>query len=323
MIIVTGANGFIGSALVWDFNQDKFNDLIAVDTVSMKDRPLPLQNNHIKKFLLKNELWAFLDTDEAKKNVSWIIHMGANSSTTETNWEHLLENNVQYSQKIFTWCAENNKGMIYASSASTYGNGDLGYDDATSSEILKPMNLYGESKVQFDRWAVKQSKTPKYWYGLKFFNVYGPNEKHKDSMASVVLKAYEQIQQNSQLKLFKSYNAKFRDGEQMRDFVYVKDITRWMRELTVKTPASGIYNMGFGKARTWVDLGKSVFQALNKPANIEFIEMPDSLKGHYQYYTEAKTTRWEQLGMSKPEWPLERGVADYVQNTLSKDRFYL
>ena len=242
--------------------------------------------------------------------------MGANSSTTETNWEHLYENNTLYTQRLFEWCTLHKKGFIYASSAATYGAGELGYDDLTDSEKLRPLNLYGESKVQFDRWAMKQSLVPPKWYGLKFFNVYGPNESHKGAMSSLVFKAYFQIQKTGRLQLFKSYLPDYKHGEQKRDFVYVKDVAQWIFELMSSNAQSGIYNMGYGQSRTWVDLATSVFKAMQKPVQIDFIDMPESLKNQYQYYTEARMNKWRGQNLSEPRWSLELGIQDYVQNHL-------
>lgn len=318
MIVVTGANGFIGSVMVWELNQMGHKDIVGVDTVSLTERNL-LKNRQYHSFLLKDDIWDFLKSEEAKSKVTWIIHMGACSSTTETNKEFLWENNTYYTQRLFEWCAEYGKSFIYASSAATYGAGELGFDDQTDPELLKPLNLYGESKVLFDRWALKQSKTPNHWYGLKFFNVFGPNEYHKESMSSVAFKAFNQINDTGKLSLFKSANPQYKDGEFMRDFVYVKDVTGWMAELMQKQPTNGIYNMGFGKPRTWLDLANSVFSALGKETNIDWIEMPENIRGQYQYFTEAKTDKWTSAGMSAAKWPLEKAVADYIQNYLTKE----
>lgn len=319
MIIVTGANGFIGSVMVWDLNQRKTDVLATVDVVDQKSRPAPLKGKKFDHFLLKDELWAFLEKPSTIEKTTWIVHMGANSSTTETNWDHLLEVNTHYTQRLFEWCTKHKKGFIYASSAATYGAGELGYSDEIDSEKLKPLNLYGESKVLFDRWAVQQKHTPPFWYGLKFFNVYGPNEYHKGSMTSVAMKAFEQIQKEGFLNLFKSYNSEYKNGEQMRDFVYVKDVTNWMIELMAKTPKSGIYNMGFGQARTWNDLGSAVFSALKKEKEIRFVDMPENLRGQYQYFTKADMNKWLAQGLSQPKWSLEKGIEDYVQNYLSRE----
>ncbi len=318
MIIVTGANGFIGSMMVWRLEQAGLGPIIAVDLVDLEHRPQPLKNRQIKKFLTKDQLWDFLNLPETKKEIRWVIHMGANSSTTEPNRNLLLEMNTEYTTRLFQWCTENQKPIIYASSAATYGAGELGYDDQLDSEQLKPLNYYGESKVLFDRWVIKQTKTPPQWYGLKFFNVYGPNEEHKDSMSSLVFKAFHQIQQTGKLKLFKSYVPSYKDGEQMRDFVYVKDVTQWMLELIQKQPKSGIYNMGFGQARTWNALGKQVFKSLGKNETIDYVDMPENIKNQYQYYTKAEMNTWFKVGMSEPKWSLEKGVDDYIAYLLKK-----
>lgn len=317
MIIVTGANGFIGSAMVWELNQKGNHDIVAVDTISQEERNL-LKKRRYQLFLKKDEIWNYLASAEAKQKVTWIIHMGACSSTTETNKEFLWENNTEYTQKLFTWCAENGKSFIYASSAATYGAGELGFDDTTDSEKLKPLNLYGDSKVLFDRWAVKQTKTPPHWYGLKFFNVFGPNEYHKEGMSSVAYKAFHQIKKAGSLGLFKSHNADYADGKQMRDFVYVKDVVGWMNELMEKTPANGVYNMGYGKARTWLDLANAVFAAVGAEPKINWMEVPENIRNQYQYFTEAKMDKWKAQGLSEPKWPLEKAVDDYVKNYLNR-----
>lgn len=317
MIIVTGANGFIGSAMVWQLNQTGHTDIIAVDSVNLNSRNL-LKKRTYSKFFEAGELWSFLQTDEAKKNVKWVIHMGACSSTTETNWDFLYSNNFQYSQRLFEWCSQNRKSLIYASSAATYGAGENGFTDSFESDKLKPLNLYGESKVIMDRWAVKQQATPENWYALKFFNVFGPNEYEKGPMASVAFKAYHQIQKTNELGLFKSYNPQYEDGKQLRDFVYVKDVVRWMQELMEKKPANGIYNMGFGKASSWLDMAQSLFGSMNKELKINWLEMPDNIKNQYQYFTEANMTKWTSAGMSSPQWSLEDSIKDYVQNYLSQ-----
>ena len=322
MIIVTGANGFIGSAMVWQLNQAGISDILAVDSVNLTSRNLLAKRQYVR-FYEAHELWSFLMTDEAKKAVTWIIHMGACSSTTEANWDFLFANNFQYSQRLFEWCAQNQKNIAYASSAATYGAGENGFEDGFDSEKLKPLNLYGESKVLMDRWAVKQLAVPPNWYGLKFFNVFGPNEYEKGSMASVAFKAYHQIAATSELGLFKSYNPQYEDGKQLRDFVYVKDVVRWIQELMEKKPASGIYNMGFGKARTWLDMAHPLFASLNKDEKINWLEMPENIKNQYQYFTEANMKKWMAAGMSKPEWSLEDAIQDYVKNYLSQKDAWL
>lgn len=325
MIIVTGANGFIGSVLVWEFNQRSLPVKAVVDLVPMEQRPEILKNKKFESFLLKDELWDYLNSLSAKSSsgIKWIVHMGANSSTTERNADLLWEMNTYYTQRIWEWCTTHQVGFIYASSAATYGNGEHGFDDTTDPEILRPLNLYGESKVKFDRWALQQKQTPPHWYGLKFFNVYGPNEYHKGEMASIPYKSFFQIKDQGEIKLFKSYKPEFGHGDQKRDFVYVKDISHWIWELMDSKPVNGIYNMGFGHARSWNDLAKSGFMALNKTPQITYIEMPEHLKNQYQYYTQAKMEKFFSVKMSKPRWSIEDGVKDYYQNYLNQSNPYL
>lgn len=323
MIIVTGATGFIGSAMIWQLNSRGYRDIIAVDTVPPEARPDTLKKRQYTRFLGKDELWAFLETDEAKKKVESIVHMGACSSTTELDVAFLTENNFEYTRRIWNWCTLHQKTMIYASSGAVYGDGAHGFDDASPSKTFVPLNPYGESKAQFDRFVEEsiacREHHPPHWYGLRFFNVYGPNEYLKGDMASVVFKASNQIRETGRLKLFKSHRPDFKDGEQLRDFVYVKDIVRWMDELLQKKPqANGIYNMGFGNARSWNDLATATFKGLNKPFAVDYIDIPEEMRPRYQYFTEAKMTRLMSLGLSRPEWSLEKGVSDYVSNHLAK-----
>ncbi|MBL7556656.1 MAG: ADP-glyceromanno-heptose 6-epimerase [Bdellovibrionaceae bacterium] len=320
-IIVTGANGFIGSVIVWELNKKGFTNIIAVDSVPLSERNL-LKNLQFNQFLSHTELRPFLQK-LGKGDVSWVIHMGACSSTTEKNWDFLYENNTLYTQKIFELAEEMGFDVIYASSAATYGAGENGFDDTTDANILKPLNLYGDSKVLFDRWVKTAQTLPKHWYGLKFFNVYGPMEYHKDSMASVVFKSFHSIKSTGKMKLFRSHNPDYKDGEQLRDFVYVKDVSRWIVELMEKKPENGIYNMGFGKARTWIDLVSSVFKSLNLPNQIDWMEVPADIRNQYQYFTEAKMNRWLAQKMSPPQWSIEDGVKDYVQNYLNTSDPYL
>lgn len=318
MVVVTGANGFIGSMMVKQLNQQNIPVLGVVDLVSVEERVQPLLGKKFEQFFTADDFLKFLQQDPQSKKITWIIHMGANSSTTETDASLLKRINTDYTIELFNWCAKNKASLIYASSAATYGAGELGYSDKTDHEVLKPLNLYGESKVAFDRWAVKQNQVPPNWYGLKFFNVYGPNEYHKGAMASVVSKAYKQIQETGKLQLFKSYRPEYKDGDFKRDFIYVKDVCFWMSELMQKTPKSGIYNMGTGSARSWNDLANATFKAMGKTLNIEYIEMPVNIRDQYQYFTEADMDQWYGLGMSRPNFSLESGVDDYVRNYLSQ-----
>ncbi len=322
MIIVTGANGFIGSALVWELNQAGREDIICVDSVSLAERPGPLKKRRYLSFLLKDEIWKFLESPEARTKVETVFHMGACSSTTETNVAFLTENNVEYTRRLWEWCTANQKTFIYASSAAVYGDGSKGFEDSLPSKIFEPLNPYGESKAAFDRWVEEQTLTPPVWFGLRFFNVFGPNEYHKGFMCSVPFKAFVQIQEKSSLTLFRSHNPNYEDGKQMRDFVYVKDVTRWMLELMNRNGLrSGIYNMGYGQARTWLDLATAAFKALGKPMNIEWTDIPEAMRPRYQYFTEAKMDRLLALGLSKPQWPLERAIDDYLANYLAKQGY--
>lgn len=315
MILVTGSNGFIGSQICGALTQRQ-HQVIGVDPVPLADRPKINPPSGYVKFLHRDALWDYLKSVSPRPK--WVIHMGANSSTTEKNRDHLQEVNTLYTERLFSWCAENQVPLIFASSAATYGNGELGYDDQIDPNQLKPMNLYGESKLLVDQWVLRQTKTPPRWYALRFFNVYGPGEDYKASMVSVPFKAFHEIRSTGSLKLFKSYRPDYGHGEQKRDFIYVKDIVSWTLELMEKLPSSGIYNMGTGQARSWLDLGKAAFKVLGLEPNIEFIDMPDHLKNQYQYFTEAKMEKWTRAGMPGPRWSLEAGIEDYYLNHLMK-----
>lgn len=321
MWILTGANGFIGSALLSELNKRGVKDLIITDTVRPEDRSQLLQGKSYSHFFHTDELFDALLDQSLAKDVKGVVHMGACSSTTEMDVEFLKKNNTEYTQKLFEFCTKKNIPYIYASSGAVYGSGDRGFDDSHHSEGFTPLNPYGWSKLNFDVWAEKQTQTPPAWYGLRFFNVYGPNEYFKEAMASLVFKAFHQIQSTGQLKLFKSHRSDYEDGKQLRDFVYVKDITRWICELMDGLPAqSGIYNMGHGKARTWLDLAEAAFKALDKPLKIEWIDIPENIRNQYQYFTEAKMEKLISEGLSQPEWSLEDGVKDYVTNYLLENQ---
>ena len=324
MVIVTGANGFIGSALVYDLNQNGVSDILCVDTITPQQRPAPLKHLKYTNFIKTDEFFSYLD--QSKDTIECIFHMGACSSTTELDVEYLKKNNTDYTHHLFLYCRDQNIPFIYASSGAVYGDGSMGFSDNTPPETFKPLNPYGWSKLNFDVLALKEKSPPHRWYGLRFFNVYGPNEYHKlnDDMCSIVYKAYLQIQKSKKLKLFRSHHPDYKDGEQMRDFVYIKDITRWMIELW-QTPSitSGIYNLGFGEARTWIDLASIIFESLNEELTIDWIDIPDGLRQRYQYFTEANISKLKSQGLSLPQWPIEDGVKDYILNFLNFNERHL
>lgn len=322
MLVITGATGFIGSALIWELNQHGIEDLLLADHVSPEERPDQLRKHKYTKFVFAKDLIEEMESRAGQ--ILGVFHMGACSTTTETDEAYLQRNNVEYSQKVWEFCTRHQIPLIYASSGACYGDGSKGFDDNLDPSVFAPLNLYGWSKLKFDIWALKQAKTPPRWYGLRFFNVYGPNEYHKGDMASVVFKAFNQIGTTGKLRLFRSHNPEYRDGEQLRDFVYVKDVTRWMKEIMADPAvASGIYNMGFGKARTWLDLARNTFQNMGKDLNIDWIDVPENIRHQYQYFTEAKINRLLAQGLSNPRWSLEEGVRDYVGGHLLKQDRYL
>jgi ADP-L-glycero-D-manno-heptose 6-epimerase len=323
MILVTGANGFIGSCLLGELEAHGFHDFIVVDTIRPSERSLPVGKHPYKKFLQTDELFAFLESAQAP-HFDGVFHMGACASTTEMDVEFLRRNNTEYSKSLFEYCTRKKVPFIYASSAAVYGDGQLGFDDEQPSEIYRPLNPYGWSKLNFDTWAEQQTQTPPRWAGLRFFNVYGPNEYHKGAMSSVIYKAFQQVRESGRLKLFRSHRPEYQDGAQLRDFVYVKDVIRWMRQIWLGPHfTNGIYNMGSGQARTWLDLAEAVFQTLACPLKIDWIDMPISIRDQYQYYTEAKMTRFLRQPVEPPQFQLRDGIHDYLQNFLLKSDPYL
>lgn len=318
MFVITGANGFIGSAMVWELNSHGHNNILAVDRVGLTERSELLSSLRYKDFFLADEFINFLEA-YPETPIKAIFHLGACSSTTETDEEFLRKVNTEYTRKLFTLATKNKWPLFYASSAAVYGDGHLGFEDLLPSLNYKPLNPYGWSKLNFDTWAEKQILSPPRWFGLRFFNVYGPNEYHKKAMSSVVFKAVNEIKANGSLRLFKSHRADYKDGLQKRDFVYVKDVTAWLWRLyQQKDVQSGIYNMGYGKARTWLDLAQAVFTQLDLPMKIEWIEMPTQIRDQYQYFTEAKMNKLYSEGLPAPRWSLEEGVADYIRNYLNQ-----
>lgn len=320
-IVVTGAAGFIGSVLVGYLNQLGYTNLIIVDDFSRVDK---VSNWETKKFAHKIERSAFFSwLNGAGPSVDIVFHLGARTDTTEFNYAVHEELNVRYSQRIWEFCVSKNIPLIYASSAATYGSGELGYkDDHALTEKLTPLNPYGVSKNEFDKWALQQHNSPPHWYGLKFFNVYGPNEYHKGRMASVIFHSYNQIKETGFVKLFKSHRSGYEDGQQLRDFVYVKDLVSVCVWLMEKLPVSGLYNLGTGKARSFADLVKGTFSALNCNQDIRYIDMPEDIRETYQYFTEADMLKLTDAGYDTPFHTLENGVGDYVKNYLLQKKIF-
>lgn len=321
MIIVTGAAGFIGSCLIQRLNQDNFNYIIAVDDFSDEQKNKNLDGKKIQERVDREHFFEWLDANY--QEVEFCFHIGARTDTTEFNIDIFNKLNLNYSKKIWKKCYDYQIPLVYASSAATYGLGELGYDDNESLiPQLKPLNPYGDSKNDFDIWALKQEEQPFFWAGLKFFNVYGPNEFHKGRMASVIWHTFNQIKNTGAMKLFRSHNEAFKDGEQMRDFVYVKDVIEVCIYLMHHRRNSGIYNLGSGKARTFLDLVKNTFKALDVPENISFIDTPEDIRDKYQYFTEANMSKLQSIGYDKNFTTLEEGVNDYVQNYLVAEKYY-
>lgn len=316
MIIVTGAAGFIGSGLISRLNQDGFKNIIAVDDFSKIEKAENLEGKTIKEKVERNALFEWLDANS--RDVEFIFHIGARTDTTEFDKEIFDELNVNYSKGIWEKCVAYQIPLVYASSAATYGLGEHGYDDNESTiGQLKPLNPYGDSKNEFDKWALAQEKKPFFWAGLKFFNVYGPNEYHKGRMASVIFHAYNQIKATEKMKLFRSHNPDFKDGEQMRDFIYVKDLIDVCIFFMHHRKNSGIYNLGSGRARTFKDLVTNTFLAMGKTPDISYVDTPADIRDKYQYFTQANMSKLRSVGYTRPFSTLEEGIDDYVKNYLS------
>ena len=343
MIIVTGAAGFIGSVVAAELNQKGYNDLILVDDFSKKEKERNYIDLKYKTLVDRNIFFDWFK--ENHKEVTFVVHLGARTDTTEFDWNVFQKLNVDYTETMFVLCAEYQIPLVYASSAATYGNGELGYDDSHEVvEKLQPLNPYGRSKNEVDKWILKRVETqnaasePPFWAGLKFFNVYGPNEYHKGRMASVIFHSFNQINATGKVKLFRSHRPDFKDGQQLRDFIYVKDIasvicfmidtktprrqdakTAHSSQLTAHSLKSGLYNLGTGKARSFYDLAANTFKAMGKDVNIEFIDIPEDIRDKYQYFTEANMTKLREAGYDKEFTSLEDGVADYVKNYLMRN----
>jgi ADP-L-glycero-D-manno-heptose 6-epimerase len=338
-ILLTGAAGFIGSYMLGYLNRKGYNKIIIVDDFSDEDKWFNFDG---KKFISKverEELFDWLRVADPK--IEFVFHLGARTDTTEFDYAIHQKLNVEYSQDIWDYCTEKNIPLVYASSAATYGNGELGYKDSHDIlDKLQPLNPYGVSKNEFDKWAVAEAamvstgtnhnSAPPFWAGLKFFNVYGPNEYHKERMASVIFHSFNQIKSSGKVKLFKSHKPEFKDGQQLRDFIYVEDIAAvcyWLMSVRIGTDgenhiASGLYNLGTGKARTFEDLVKATFVGMGKEPVIEYINMPEDIRDKYQYFTEADMAKLQAAGYNKKFYSLEEGVGDYVKNYLLKNAYY-
>ncbi|OGC15218.1 ADP-glyceromanno-heptose 6-epimerase [candidate division WOR-1 bacterium RIFOXYC2_FULL_37_10] len=318
MIILTGGAGFIGSCFLSKLNENGENDVIIIDNLGEDNKWKNLSGKSFFDYIAKDEFIENLNKFKPHKKIKAIFHIGACSCTTETDASYLIKNNYEYSKKLLIWALENNIPFYYASSAATYGDGRSGYSDSDENTLaLLPLNMYGYSKHLFDLWVIKNKLSDKI-VGFKYFNVFGPNEYHKGDMRSLVVKAYQQIKKDGKIKLFKSYNPAYKDGEQKRDFIYIKDVVELMYYFYSKTTVKGIYNVGTGKARTWNDLAKAIFSALGISPDIEYIEMPEAIKDKYQYFTQADTSKLRSSNINIAFTSLENSVADYVGNYLEK-----
>jgi ADP-L-glycero-D-manno-heptose 6-epimerase len=327
-IIVTGAAGFIGSCMVQYLNEQGQEDLILVDDFGIEEKRKNWESKKFNQIVERYNLFDWLH--QQKPRIDLVIHLGARTDTTEFDYAVHEELNVEYSQDIWNYCTAYNVPLIYASSAATYGAGELGYEDSHAIiEKLHPLNAYGVSKNEFDKWALRQKNHPPYWTGLKFFNVYGPNEYHKGRMASVIWHSFNQIKKDGVVKLFRSHRPEFKDGQQLRDFVYVKDLLKvinWIKDEMSNgkwlSEKNGIYNLGTGKARSFYDLAKATFRGLDREPDILFIDMPEDIREKYQYFTEAVMQKLRGAGYTDSFYTLEEGVDDYVRNYLSGLKIY-
>ena len=320
-IVVTGAAGFIGSCLTGKLNNKGYKDIILVDDFTSREK----ESNYIRKAYLetvnRDDFGTWLEQHEAE--VELIFHIGARTDTTEQNRSVFDRLNVNYSKSVWKACTRYGIRLIYASSAATYGMGEWGYDDDHRMvDKLRPLNPYGESKNEFDKWALSQHDAPPFWAGLKFFNVYGPNEYHKGRMASVIFHAYHQITETGSVSLFRSHNPEFKDGGQLRDFIFVKDVIDVLYFLFKRGEQSGLYNVGTGKARTFLDLARATFRALDLPENILFIDTPVDIRDKYQYFTEARMDKLRGAGYDNPFYTLEEGIEEYVVEYLKNSRYF-
>ncbi|MEO5905791.1 MAG: ADP-glyceromanno-heptose 6-epimerase [Saprospiraceae bacterium] len=321
MIVVTGAMGFIGSGFVGHLNQAGYTDLIVVDDFYKWKKEKNLSNKKVYEWVHRDLFINYFE--KTASQVEAVFHLGARTDTISEDKKIFDQLNLQYSKDIWRICTKFNIPLVYASSAATYGDGAFGFaDNHEEIQNLKPLNAYAQSKQDFDFWALQQKKSPPHWHGLKFFNVYGPNEGHKGRMASVIFHAFHQIRETGKLRLFKSHRDDFKDGGQLRDFIYVKDVVQMVLDIFEKQSASGIYNVGTGLARTFIDLGKACFTALDIPVNIEYFDIPADLKDKYQYFTEADMSKWKSAELSLPATTLESGIQDYIRQHLLPGRYF-
>jgi ADP-L-glycero-D-manno-heptose 6-epimerase len=320
-ILVTGGAGFIGSALIWSLNRAGLHNILVCDQLGEDDKWRNLAPLQFDDYISSARLIEYVEADSpALREIQWVFHLGACSATTELDAGYLMENNYRYTKTLCDWALPRNARFVYASSAATYGDGANGMLDSEANiESLRPLNAYGYSKQIFDCHAKHRALFSRI-VGLKYFNVFGPNEWHKGDMRSLVNKAYDQVLESGKIRLFKSYQPKFKDGEQQRDFLYVKDAVDMTIHLAVSRGANGLFNLGSGEARTWIDLANAVFAALSRPTQIEFIDMPEVIRDKYQYFTQANIEKLKATGYHGPKFTLEQAVADYVQNYLVPHR---
>ncbi len=322
MIVVTGAAGFIASCLVSRLNAANFNDLVVVDNFAIEKKLPNIQGKKLREYVDREEFFDWLDAHH--EQVEFVFHLGARTDTAEQDPAIFDLLNLNYSKQMWQACVRYNLPLVYASSGATYGDGRLGYSDQDDALPLhlRPLNPYGDSKNDFDKWALAQEQKPYFWAGLKFFNVYGPNEYHKGRMASVILHAFRQIRENGSMQLFRSHNPEYVDGGQMRDFVYVKDVVEVCYFLLHHRTHSGLYNLGTGQARTFMDLALNTFAAMGLPPDIRFRDTPEDIRDTYQYFTEADMRKLRSIGYDRPFASLEEGIRDYVQGYLVAGVYY-